>query len=175
MNPPKAEWKISLHGGHSGEFCEHAEGSLREILEAAYQAGYNVFGVAEHMPRVEARFLYPKEIEWAGRPRRWTRFLTATRTRLRNSPTSSPTDSQCCAGLNEVVPQERYVELVQYYRQKYQSDYMVGSVHYLHDASIDGYSEANFLEMMERVGGWKRSPYSIITKWRRWRRRCALR
>ena len=26
----KEDWKISLHGGHSGEFCEHAEGTLRE-------------------------------------------------------------------------------------------------------------------------------------------------
>ncbi|OYT69095.1 MAG: hypothetical protein CFK48_09310, partial [Armatimonadetes bacterium CP1_7O] len=53
----------------------------------------------------------------------------------------------------EVVPQDRYEELVHYYRQKYQFDYMVGSVHYLHDASIDGYSEKDFLEMMADVGG----------------------
>ncbi len=30
-------WKVSLHGGHSGQFCDHAKGSLREIVEAAIE------------------------------------------------------------------------------------------------------------------------------------------
>ncbi|OYT74591.1 MAG: hypothetical protein CFK49_07580 [Armatimonadetes bacterium JP3_11] len=154
MYPPKAEWKISLHGGHSGEFCEHAEGSLREILEAAHQAGYHVFGVAEHMPRVEARFLYPKEIEWGWTPQ----TLEANFERYAHTITQLADEFAdrltVLRGFEiEVVPQDRYEELVHYYRQKYQFDYMVGSVHYLHDASIDGYSEKDFLEMMADVGG----------------------
>ncbi len=52
---------VSLHGGHSGEFCDHAEGSLREILDAAIDAGYHTFGVSEHAPRCEDRFTYPNE------------------------------------------------------------------------------------------------------------------
>src|SRR5215470_16175241 len=56
-----APWRVSLHGGHSGEFCDHAEGTLREILEAAVAAGYHTFGVSEHTPRSEDRFLYSEE------------------------------------------------------------------------------------------------------------------
>lgn len=154
MHSPKAEWKVSLHGGHSGEFCEHAEGSLRAILEAAVQAGYRVFGVAEHMPRVEPRFLYPKEIEWGWTPQtleeNFDRYAH-TVTQLANEFADRLT---VLRGFEiEVVPQDRYQELVQYYRNKYQFDYIVGSVHYLHDASIDGYSERDFLEMMAQVGG----------------------
>lgn len=151
---PKAEWKISLHGGHSSEFCEHAEGSLREILEAAYQAGYNVFGVAEHMPRVEARFLYPKEIEWGWTPQ----TLEANFERYAHTITQLADEFAdrltVLRGFEiEVVPQDRYGELVNHYRRKYRFDYIVGSVHYLHDASIDGYSEKDFLETMAQVGG----------------------
>ena len=46
-------WKTSLHGGHSGEFCEHASATLRELLEAAVEFGFDTFGVSEHAPRVE--------------------------------------------------------------------------------------------------------------------------
>jgi len=56
-----AEWKASLHGGHSGEFCDHAGGTLREMVEAAVAFGYRTFGVSEHAPRYEPRFLYAEE------------------------------------------------------------------------------------------------------------------
>src|SRR5579863_5657823 len=59
----KAPWRVSLHGGHSGDYCDHAQGSLREILEAAVTAGYHTFGVSEHVPRVRPEDLYAKEIE----------------------------------------------------------------------------------------------------------------
>ena len=154
MGSAKAAWKVSLHGGHSGEFCEHADGSLREMLEAAHQVGYTVFGVAEHMPRTEARFLYPKEIEWGWTPQ------TLEETFDRYAHTITQLAEEFADRLTvlrgfeiEVVPEDRYVDLVQSYRQRYRFDYIVGSVHYLHDASIDGYSEQRFLDMMRRVGG----------------------
>lgn len=150
----QAEWRISLHGGHSGEFCEHAEGSLREILEAACEAGYHVFGVAEHMPRVDAKFLYPKEIEWGWTPQTLEHTFERYAQTVRQLAEEFADRLTVLRGFEiEVVPQDRYVALVQHYRQKYPFDYIVGSVHYLHDASIDGYSEQSFLEMMEQVGG----------------------
>jgi hypothetical protein len=32
---------VSLHGGHSREYCDHARSTLREILEAAVACGYD--------------------------------------------------------------------------------------------------------------------------------------
>ena len=58
-----ADYHISLHGGHSGEFCDHAEGSLRDTLEAAVAFGFHTFGVSEHAPRDGAQFLYAEELE----------------------------------------------------------------------------------------------------------------
>lgn len=153
MGCATALWRISLHGGHSGEFCEHAEGSLRDILEAACQAGYHVFGVAEHMPRVESQFLYPNEREWG-----WT-----VETLEQNFERYAHTITQLAAEFEgrltvlrgfeiEVVPRDRYPQLVQHYREKYHFDYIVGSVHYLHDTSIDGYSEREFGELLKGLG-----------------------
>lgn len=154
MGSVRAAWKISLHGGHSGEFCEHADGSLREILEAAYQVGYTVFGVAEHMPRAEARFLYPKEIEWGWTPQTLEETFDRYAHTITQLADAFADRLTVLRGFEiEVVPQDRYKELVQHYRERYGFDYIVGSVHYLHDASIDGYSERGFNDMMAQVGG----------------------
>ena len=53
------DYRVSLHGGHSGEFCNHAEGALRDTIEAAIAFGYHTFEVSEHARRDEARFLHP--------------------------------------------------------------------------------------------------------------------
>jgi histidinol-phosphatase (PHP family) len=154
MGTGKAAWKISLHGGHSGEFCEHAEGSLREILEAAHQAGYTVFGVAEHMPRAEARFLYPKEIEWGWTPQTLEEIFDRYAHTITQLADEFADRLTVLRGFEiEVVPEDRYVDLVRGYRERYGFDYIVGSVHYLHGASIDGYSEQSFQDMMAQVGG----------------------
>ncbi|MDW8052354.1 MAG: histidinol-phosphatase [Armatimonadota bacterium] len=153
MECAKAKWRISLHGGHSGEFCEHAEGSLREILEAACAAGYYVFGVAEHMPRVEPQFLYPREREIG-----WT-----VETLERNFERYANTVRQLaqefadrlivlCGFEIEVVPTDQYAVIVRHYRQQYGFDYIVGSVHFLHDAALDGYSERPFAEVLDALG-----------------------
>jgi histidinol-phosphatase (PHP family) len=129
-------WRISLHGGHSGEFCEHASGSLRSILEAAQRAGYRVFGVSEHMPRVEPRYLYATE-----RQKGWTvqtleslfeRYAVAVR-ELAQAFEGQLT--VLCGFEIEVVPPDRWVQLVERYRPHF--DYIVGSVHFVRDAGID--------------------------------------
>ncbi|MFQ3610716.1 MAG: histidinol-phosphatase [Fimbriimonadales bacterium] len=150
----QSAWKISLHGGHSGEFCEHAEGSLREILQSAVEAGYNVFGVAEHMPRVEPRFLYENEQEMG-----WTvetleqNFDRYAQTIRALAHEFADRLTVLCGFEIEVVPQDRYPQLVADYRARYGFDYVVGSVHYLNDTMVDGSSDATFLGLVEQMGG----------------------
>ena len=52
---------VSIHGGHSGDFCNHAENSLEEIINSYIQKGFSWIGIAEHMPPVSDDFLYPEE------------------------------------------------------------------------------------------------------------------
>src|SRR5690606_29933632 len=54
-------WKVSLHGGHSREYCDHAQDSLPDMLEAAVRFGYHTFGVTEHAPRLGDQYLYDNE------------------------------------------------------------------------------------------------------------------
>ena len=52
---------ISLHGGHSGEFCSHARDGLENIILRYMDLGFTRVGITEHVPPSHADFLYPDE------------------------------------------------------------------------------------------------------------------
>ncbi len=62
--------RISLHGGHSGLFCDHARDTLAEIVAAYHAAGFECVGLTEHMPPLSDEWLYPDEVE-LGRTAVW--------------------------------------------------------------------------------------------------------
>lgn len=146
-------WMFSLHGGHSSEFCDHAQSSLREMLEAAVQVGYHTFGVTEHAPRVEARFLYPNEIRLG-----WDvpKIIADFERYAQALPALAEEFADRLVVLKgfetEVVPASSYVRLMQEYRHRYEFEYVVGSVHYVDEISIDG-SVEDFQRAMEAHNG----------------------
>lgn len=152
-------WRVSLHGGHSGEFCDHAEGTLREILTAAAEAGYHTFGVSEHSPRGEDRFLYPEEIALG-----WDTARTEADF-VRYTQVLPPLGEEFSDRLivlrgfeTEVVPQAAYVERARQFRAiklpdgSPLFDYFLGSVHYVGEIQIDG-SVETYQKALEASGG----------------------
>lgn len=144
---------VSLHGGHSSEFCDHAQSPLREMLEAAARVGYHTFGVTEHAPRVEARFLYPNEVALG-----WDvpKIVADFERYAQTLPALVEEFASRLVVLRgfeiEVVPASSYVRLMQEYRQRYEFEYIVGSVHYVDEISIDG-SVEDFQRAVEIQGG----------------------
>lgn len=53
--------RVSIHGGHSGQFCGHAENTLEEVILAYIAKGFTWVGVTEHMPPPHDRFRYREE------------------------------------------------------------------------------------------------------------------
>jgi histidinol-phosphatase (PHP family) len=53
---------IFLHGGHSGEFCCHAEDRLADIIAQYIHMCFRQVGITEHIPPKHPKFLYPEEI-----------------------------------------------------------------------------------------------------------------
>ncbi|KAF8752513.1 ABC transporter [Rhizoctonia solani] len=51
------------HHSHSGQFCKHAVGTLEEVVKAAIERDFMVFGLTEHVPRYRVEDLYPEELE----------------------------------------------------------------------------------------------------------------
>lgn len=150
---PRDPWKVSLHGGHSGEFCDHAKGTLRETLEAAVAFGYHVYGVAEHAARVEPRHLYPEEAALGWDIDKVQRDFEAYAGAVRRLADEFADRLTVLCGFEaEVIPADRYAGLMLGYRERLGFDYMVASAHYVGEAFID-YDQANFDQAVEQYGG----------------------
>lgn len=152
---PGEPWKVSLHGGHSGQFCEHAEGTLRQMVQAAVQAGYGSFGMTEHAPRPESRFLYPSEVEKGISVERLQQdFEGYARESCRlQKEFDSANGMALLRGFEiEVLPRPGYAERMLELRRRHQFDYIVGSVHYVDELWIDGPAE-EFEKAAQKLGG----------------------
>lgn len=153
MNETGKAWMVSLHGGHSGEFCEHAQGTLEATLEAAIAAGYHTFGVSEHAPRLGERFLYVEEVAGGWDVARLEADFHAYAKRAAELVESMAGRLVVLRGFEtEAVPSDRYVEIMRSYRERYAFDFMVGSVHHVNEIGIDGPMDEH-AEALERAGG----------------------
>lgn len=131
-------WKVSLHGGHSGDFCEHGAGSLREILDAAVAYGYSTFGVTTHSPPFSPNFLYEEEITAGlGVPELGKRFSSYSEI-SRGLVAEYADRIEVLRGAEiEVVPSGSYAIDIALLREVYELDYVVGSVHWVDEIPID--------------------------------------
>ncbi|MCY3775490.1 MAG: histidinol-phosphatase [Candidatus Aminicenantes bacterium] len=146
-------WKVSLHGGHSGAFCDHAEGTLQQILEAAVAQQMSVFGISEHAPRLGERFLYTREIELGWDVAKLERDFQAYRLALDPLVREFAPHLQVLRGFEaEVVPSATYADVMHRYRSDMDFDYMVGSVHFVGEIIIDGEPE-DFERALNRASG----------------------
>lgn len=148
-----APWKTSLHGGHSGEFCEHAEATLRETLDAAVAFGYDTFGVSEHAPRTLDRFIYPSEREKGFTVERLHEDFEAYAREVGELAAEYSDRLTVLRGFEaECVPTKGYEQFALSLKGRHVFDYMVGSVHYVHETPIDGDPDV-FQRLVAECGG----------------------
>jgi histidinol-phosphatase (PHP family) len=139
---PPRPWRVSLHGGHSGEFCGHATGRLEEVLEAAVAAGYAVFGISEHAPRSAARFLYPEEVAQGWDVARLASDFAAYAEASRRLVERFAGRLTVLRGFEaEVVPAGSWAAETVELRRRHGFEYVVGSVHHVDELPIDGRPE----------------------------------
>lgn len=140
MNQPKMiPWMVSLHGGHSGDFCDHAQGTLHEVLDAAVESGCPAYGVSEHAPRLGEQYLYETEVHMGWTVEKIEQDFERYAEAIDKAKDEYAGRLEILRGFEiEVVPPDRYVDIMQGYRDRFAFDYIVGSVHFLHDVSIDG-------------------------------------
>lgn len=144
---------MSLHGGHSMDYCDHAFSPLREMLDAAIDIGYSVFGVTEHCPRVGEEFLYPTELELGWTTDTLYEKFDRYAQDMRIIQQEYAGRLRVLRGFEtEAVPDDRYIELMLGFRAKYDFEYVVGSVHHMDGIMID-FDEATFMRAADRFGG----------------------
>ncbi len=141
-------WRVSLHGGHSGEFCDHAQSTLGEMVSAAERAGYCTFGVTEHAPRTE-EFVYPEERAMGWDAEYLQRLFEAYILEVNRLEQEYRGRLQVLRGFEmEVVPQQSYktwmsqIRAMRLENGKPAFDYSVGSVHFVGGHQLDGKQDA---------------------------------
>ncbi len=149
----RPRWLVSLHGGHSGEFCEHATGTLRESLTAALAVGFRSYGVTEHAPRLGGRFLYASELEKGYTVERLQREFNAYARESKQLQQEFGGRLPVLRGFEtEVVPSSTYASAMRELRDGHGFDYVVGSVHHVAEIPIDETAE-NYLAAVDACGG----------------------
>jgi histidinol-phosphatase (PHP family) len=144
---------FSYHGGHSGEFCGHAKGQLRSVVEAAVSAGFTTYGLSEHAPRYQQQHLYPDEqgLVPADLEAKFRRYV-ATALELRSEYAGR---LELLIGFEtEALPLADWPDRMRALRGSAPFDYIVGSVHSIGDVWIDLNPETSERAAREN-GGWE--------------------
>jgi histidinol-phosphatase (PHP family) len=143
--------KVSVHGGHSGQFCNHAKDTLEDVVRTYIDEGFTWVGITEHMPPPSDGMRYPDEAE-AGisSATLLTRFheyfneCRALRDKYRDQ-----------IQLFTAFETETYVGSSPFVRQLIEAtrpDYIVGSVHHVAGWGID-YNRDHYASAASAAGG----------------------
>jgi histidinol-phosphatase (PHP family) len=127
---------VSVHGGHSGDYCQHASDSLDDIVKAYHDQKFAWVGITEHMPPVSDRFLYPDEraagLTASAMLERFARYMA----HCRNLQSAYRDRLPIFVGM-ETEAYQGAVDYAIQLRSRFHPDYIVGSVHHVKDIPID--------------------------------------
>ena len=152
MATEKIPWMVSLHGGHSGQFCDHAKGTLRDMVEAATQQGFSILGLSEHCPRYEPRHLFETERAKGWTPEKLEEIFIAYSEEADLLIKEFSSRLEILKGFEAEYIYSDYTEKMCTLKESGKFDYMVGSVHHVDGRCIDGESEW-FEEAIQHCGG----------------------
>jgi histidinol-phosphatase (PHP family) len=142
---------VSVHGGHSGEFCTHATDRLENIIAAYIERGFSWVGITEHMPPTEDRFRYPDEIERGlSADDLYRRFSCYIRTCRALQARYAP-KIRICVGF-ETETYSDALPFAQHLIEMFEPDYVVGSVHHVGDINFDS-GETEYHRAATAAGG----------------------
>ncbi len=142
---------VSIHGGHSGQFCNHAQNTLEEIVLAYINAGYPWVGITEHMPPVSEAFVYPEERREGLNTRLLTERFATYITTCRRLQFRYANEIQILVGF-ETETYSGSLDLAKTLIERFSPDYVVGSVHHVADIPFD-YDKQSYRLAADHCGG----------------------
>ena len=142
---------VSIHGGHSGEFCNHAEDTLEEVIKSYIEKGFAWVGITEHIPPSEDRFLYDDEREAGHTAQSLQERFSLYIENCRAMQKKYINQIHVLVGF-EAEAYSGYATHVKALLKQYRPDYFIGSVHHVRDQCIDANKE-QYEKITEEVGG----------------------
>lgn len=142
---------VSVHGGHSGQFCSHAQNTLEEIVLAYIQQGYPWVGITEHMPPVSDAFVYPEEKSAGLNAKALKDRFSGYMDTCRCLQAKYEQEIQIFVGF-ETETYSGSLEFAKRLINSFAPDYVVGSVHHVRNLPFD-YSKRSYRQAADCCGG----------------------
>lgn len=143
--------RVSAHGGHSGQFCLHAEDELEAVVQAYIAQGFVWVGITEHMPPLQDRYRYADEIEAGISALALQQQFAVYAAEVLRLKQRYREEILLLAGMEG----ESYPGAFEYaleLHQRYALDYIVGSVHHVRGINFD-FSPAAYRNAVAICGG----------------------
>lgn len=141
---------VSIHGGHSGQFCNHAQDDLESLVQAYLRKGFAWVGITEHMPPADNQFLYPEEVaaglDAATMRNRFSAYFLEAR-RLQRAYADR---LEIFVGFETEATTGSF-DLAQTLADTHDPDYLVGAVHHVDDIPID-YDKMTYARAVQSAG-----------------------
>ena len=142
--------RISLHGGHSGQFCTHARDLLEDIILRYIDLGFKQVGITEHIPPINDAFLYPDEkaihLTAVDLYKRFEHYFKV----LKELKQKYASKIKIFVGM-ETESYTGYVRHINKLISRFKPDYIVGSVHHIDDICFD-YSREDYEKIVSLCG-----------------------
>ena len=142
---------VSVHGGHTGQFCNHARDTLEKVIQAYIAKGFAWVGITEHMPAAADRFLYPEEREAGLDARRMLERFDRYIREGRRLQKKYADQLEIFVGF-ETEAYSGAMALARELKDKYRPDYILGGVHHVADIPFD-YNQDAYDRAVAAAGG----------------------
>ncbi len=143
--------KVSVHGGHSGTFCSHAEDTLEKVVERYIELRFDWICLTEHMPPKSVSHLPVQEakagFDIISLQHRFEQYFQEAR-RLADLHKDR---IDILVGFETEV-YSGYKDEVARLIASFNPDLIVGSVHHVHDVLFDG-TARDYQRAVEESGG----------------------
>ena len=142
--------KVSVHGGHSGQFCNHATDSLEEIVRAYIDQGFSWVGITEHTPAPTEDLLDQDQREAGLTPALLVERFEGYMKECRRLQHRYREQIRVFTAM-EIETYSANEEFVPHLIERFSPDYIVGSVHFVADINFD-YSPQLYDKAARAVG-----------------------
>jgi histidinol-phosphatase (PHP family) len=142
---------VSVHGGHSGQFCNHAADSLEEIVRLYIEMQFPWVGITEHTPAISDALLYPDQRAAGLTPDFLLERFAAYMLECRRLQKKYRSEIRIFAAM-EIETYSGYEAFIPSLIGRFQPDYIVGSVPFVKDMGFD-YSQEQYDKAVAAAGG----------------------
>lgn len=131
---------VHSHHSHSGTYCCHASTPLDEMIQTAIDKKFKTFALTEHVPRLDREFIYPEEEHLSVNDliNTFDSFIEHARIFQKDVNSDDSNITNLLVGFeSEGGINDDHLNMCLEYKEKYNVDLVVGSVHHVDGIPID--------------------------------------